>query len=567
MMPRLLFLIVLFSSTPFTLAAEPVDIGHNWQLFLDDYIVARATGLDRVLHPPRPRGVVLPADKPWETYGVELLYGTPVGRRADGTFFMFYRAMWWSPGTDDGADRAHHMTFSVGYATSEDGIHWEKPNLGLSDAPAEIRYHDQWPESAGSTRENNIGVPIMDPTDLGTYGNVADPQKRFLLRVVEGHQEALSVTGGNWEAFFAAELPDFINDENWREKLTPTGSTLSPRRHYINFWDDIHNEWVALDQGIGGHWLPSRDIARLASPDLQNWTGEVALYPDAHDPHSLEHYEEPMTLHPYYSDGVVFGLLSWFRSDRTDRNGGPVLKPDEEHPHYWPWSRKGICDARITISRDGGKTWDRTVSRKPWIACSPDEHASDRQAYRPAPPVRVGDEDYFYVTTMNGDHLVTRNTPGQESFYHDRVVKMEILLYTQRHHGFVSMRGGGAEPEVLITKPVILNGDRLELNVDASHGEVRVAIASAEPRIEDLGGGRTLTIDAPHLAQPFSGFSFGDCEPIRANSVRHEVQFKDDRSLEQFAGKPVYLMFQLFDADLYGFRAAEQNDQLTTEQP
>ncbi|MFN0195522.1 MAG: hypothetical protein ACKVT0_02155 [Planctomycetaceae bacterium] len=555
-MHRLLILVAVVIWGFPSFAEEPIDVGHHWQLFLDDHVIGRSTGLDRVLHPPRARGVVLPADKPWETYGAELLYGTPVGRRDDGTFYMFYRSMWWNRGTGDGADRAHHMTFSVGYATSEDGIHWEKPNLGLTDAPDEVRYHDYWPESFGATRENNIGVPIMDPTDLGTHGNVADPQKRFLFRLVDAQQAALSVTGGTWEAYFSPTIPDFINDPQWREKLTPTGSSLSPRRHYVNFWDDIHQEWVAMDQGIGGHWLPSRDIARLASPDLKNWTGEVALYPDTDDEHTVENYEEPMTLHPYFSDGVAFGLVSWFHSDRTDRNGGPVLKPDDEHPHYWPWARKGICDTRIVLSRDGGKTWDRTASRKPWIACSADEHAYDRQAYRPAPPVRVGDEDWFYMTSMEGDHLVTKNTPGQESYYHDRVVKMEISLYTQRHHGFASMRGGAAEPEVLITKPMLLNGERLELNLDASHGEVRVAIASAEGQVETLADGGTLTIRASHLAKPLPGFSFDDCEPIHANGIAHVVNFKDGKSLKELAGKPVYLKFQIFDADLYGFRVA-----------
>src|SRR3954454_8522433 len=62
-----------------SVAALPVN--EHWQLFLDDYIIARSTGFDRVVHHPQPRGLVIPADKPWETAGAEMLYGTPVGRR------------------------------------------------------------------------------------------------------------------------------------------------------------------------------------------------------------------------------------------------------------------------------------------------------------------------------------------------------------------------------------------------------------------------------------------------------------------------------------------------------
>ena len=93
--------------------AIPVD--ERWQLFVDDYVIARSTGLSRLLQHPQPRGVVIPADQPWETAGVETLYGTPVGRREDGTFYAFYRAMWWDPGSVTNMpngmkqDRAHQM--------------------------------------------------------------------------------------------------------------------------------------------------------------------------------------------------------------------------------------------------------------------------------------------------------------------------------------------------------------------------------------------------------------------------------------------------------------------------
>ncbi len=565
----LIIAVLLTSCRQLLLAVEPIDIGHDWQLLLDDHVVARSTGLDRVLHHPRPRGVVVPADKPWETYGVELLYGTPVGRRDDGTFYMFYRAMWWDPGVTEQlkvenaglakSDRAHHMRFSTGYATSQDGIHWNKPSLGLTAAPATIKKVGHWTYSEGETRENNIGVPLMDPVDLATHGNVSDPQKRFLFRVIPdptdpSQQAPSTVVGAQWEAFFSPTIPDFQSDAQWREKLTSTGSALNPRRHFVNFWDDQHQEWVALEQGIVGHWIPSREIARFASKDLKDWTAEAALYPDSADLHSLDRYDEPMTLHPYYTDGVVLGLLSWFHSDRTDPDGGPILTPTDEHPFRWPWARKGICDTRITISRDGGKTWDRTVSREPWIACSTNEHAYDRQAFRPAPPVRVGDEDWFYVTMMNGNHLVIRNNPGQDSYYHERVVKMEIALYTQSHLRFVSMRAGAAKPEVLITKPVVFDGGQLQLNVDASHGSVRVAIASPEGQMATLSGGVTIPVYAPHLATPLEGYSFDDCEPILANDIDHPVEFKSGKGLEELSGKPVLLIFEMKDADLFGFR-------------
>jgi hypothetical protein len=102
----------------------------NWQLFIDDDVIARSTGCSRVIHHPRPMGVVIPADKPWETCGV----GSYVTRRADGTFVAFYDAMWWELDAAEKLkhegfrqDRAHHIFTRKAYATSHDGIHWEKP--------------------------------------------------------------------------------------------------------------------------------------------------------------------------------------------------------------------------------------------------------------------------------------------------------------------------------------------------------------------------------------------------------------------------------------------------------
>lgn len=550
-----------------SLIALPVN--EHWQLFLDDYIIARSTGFDRVMHHPQPRGLVIPADKPWETAGAEMLYGTPVGRRKDGTFYAFYRALWWDPASVENMsggmkqDRAHQMRQSVGYAISKDGLHWEKPNLGLISAPAETRYKGAFPYPSGETKQNNLGVPIMDPVDLGTYGNVADPKKKFIFRVIPDpndpkQQSMFNVIGSQWPAFFSEEMPDFINDKKWawRDKLVSTDSALNPRRHFVNYWDSLHEEWVALDQGVGpGHWLPTREIARFASKDLKDWKSEAVLYPDSEDHHTLECYDEPMTLHPFWAEGLVIGLMSWFHSDRTHPDGGPVLQKNLEHPYVWPWARKGLCELRVTVSRDGGRTWDRTVSRQPWIPHSTEESAYDRQTYRPVPPVRVGDEDWFYVSVMDGNHLVTRNNPDQDSYYHNRVTKLQIALYTQPHNRYVSMKAPYASPEVLITRPVLLQGEKLQLNVDASHGEVRVAVASAEGQSATLTGGAHVPMYAPHLAKPLSGFSFEDCKPIRADGIEQTVEFEKHSSLKELSGKPVFLLFQLSDADLYGFRS------------
>lgn len=536
----------------------------HWQLFLDDQVIARSTGLDRVIHHPRARGVVIPADKPWETCGVNPLY---VGRRGDGTFIAFYSAMWWDidraqtiERENFRRDRPHQVFSGIAYATSKDGIHWHKPNLGLADAPAgvDLTRHAPFPSPVGTTRENNLGVPFVILADLVTHGNVKDPSRRFALRVAASYGGSFDVASQEMpnepRGYFAAEIPDFLHDPEWRSKLIDSGGDFNPRRHSVHFWDEQHEEWVTLDQGVVPHWLPSREIARFASKDLVHWTSDSILYPDAHDPHDVEHYEEPMMMLPYCTDGVIIGLCGWFHSDRSTLEGGPNMSISEQHPYIWPWARRGTCDIRVMISRDGGRTWGRTSSRQAWIPHGTEPICPDRVLAWCLPPVRVGDEDWFYVYACDQDHLNTRNNPQQDTFHRSGSSVRNILLYTQRRNRFVSL-SARARGEVLITKPVEVDGDELQLNVDADRGFVKVGIApgGAVPTFDG-----TTPSSAAHLKiqHQLPGLTFDDCETVHADSIEHTVRFKGASSLDPLRGKWVCLLFQMCDADLYGFRFA-----------
>jgi hypothetical protein len=554
---RLVFLVM--SLALFTRADAAGDLAvQHWQLFIDDDAFLRATGLARVVHHPRARGVVIPNDKPWETAGMNPLY---FARLADGTFIGYYDAIRWIADPAGAPvngkiqqDRAQQYLNDLAVAVSKDGIHWEKPNLGFKDAPASLDWKKfpPFPSPVGTTRDNNLLGFRFGFGDLGQFGNVTDPARRY----------ALSVEG---QAYFSAALPDFIHDRAWRSKLVPAGGTFSPRGDALNFWDAEHGEWVAMVQNAVPHWLPSREIARFASKDLKTWRSEIVLAPDSADPHQPGYYDEPMILFPFATEGVVLGLLSWIHTDRTTPDGGPVLekKPGDpvqgwpwaktaENPFMWPWARKGANEMRITISRDGGRTWDRTASRTAWIPHGTEQNSYDRLVIWAVPPVQVGDEDWFYTGNYDGDHLTTRTTANQDTYYHDRARRGQIALYVQKRNRYVSL-STGSQRETLITRPFVIQGERLELNVDASRGRVRVGIAEYKP-VQTLKN-TTPSID-PHLMEQnvLPGFSRDDCEPILANSVAQTVQFKSGASLKSLQGRRVVLFIEMVDADLYAFR-------------
>ncbi|MBL9216324.1 MAG: hypothetical protein JNG83_12675, partial [Opitutaceae bacterium] len=492
---RHLLLAAIGAATALADPAATIDAS-RWQLFIDNYAIARGTGFDRVVHRPQARGVVIDADRPWETHGVQpgFFY-----RKPDGTFVAYYSAIWWIPYTDarsatmaqvvyaDGAwrtrapdprpqDRDQQYVAVGAFATSRDGIHWEKPNLGRLEAPAatDWKKYAPFPHPVGASRANNVDLPFSIH-DLGGHGGVTDPAKRY----------ALSLGG---QTYFTAEVPDFIGDPDWRTKLTKADGTFSSRGGILSFWDADSREWVAMVQNTMPRWLPSRQIARFSSPDLKVWRSEIALLPDPADPHRPDAYDEPMGLVAFVDEGITFGILSWFHSDRTGPDGGPVMDPaspqmqgrtqgwpfptTKENPFVWPWARKGTNDLRITISRDGGRTWDRTSSREAWVPHGTEEDSYDRLAIAPIPPVRVGDEDWFYVGVNDGDHLASRANAERTPYYRDRLRRGRIALYTQKHHRYVSLRAN-SQRETLITKPFVVTGDTLQLNVDGSRGRVR----------------------------------------------------------------------------------------------
>src|SRR5436189_1392268 len=97
-----------------------IDVGR--QLFVDDFLIAETT-LKRTFHLPKyhPASPVLKPDKPWE-----------MENPAHAAAMVFSDGVW-----DDPKDELFKMWYMVGesaataYATSRDGIRWNKPSLDL----------------------------------------------------------------------------------------------------------------------------------------------------------------------------------------------------------------------------------------------------------------------------------------------------------------------------------------------------------------------------------------------------------------------------------------------------
>src|SRR5581483_963123 len=96
-------------------AAEPIVVGDELQLFLDEHLIETKKNVELRLHEPRRAEIVLRRDRPYEDAA---MYDPTVIKDGD-RYRMWYRANF------------NRLPYYMAYAESSDGIHWTKPDLGL----------------------------------------------------------------------------------------------------------------------------------------------------------------------------------------------------------------------------------------------------------------------------------------------------------------------------------------------------------------------------------------------------------------------------------------------------
>ena len=126
-----------------------------------------------------------------------------------------------------------------------------------------------------------------------------------------------------------------------------------------------------------------------------------------------------------------------------------------------------------------------------------------------------------------------------------------------RRDRFIGQRAGEATG-YLLTRQFILEGSRLVINCASLHPGTR---HPGHPYQEESDGIRVAIIQAPDFETletrwetAVPGFGLEDCDRIFTDNLNHTVTWKGEPDLSQLKEKPVYLRFQLKNADLYSFQ-------------
>jgi hypothetical protein len=470
-------------------ADEVVTLTRDRQLLVDDRMIASSSGLKRAIHAARKyqdNPILLPV-KPWEGQ-YTLLYGTVIRDEEEGIWKMWYSTM-------------NHFRYIqkifpestyLCYATSRDGVHWTKPDLGV------VKYR-------GKT-ENNIVLEGTHAPELGIEGILdavsilkdirdPDPSRRYKLMVwrhnqkFEGAKSAYVLEGQHRMGHYVAFSPDGIH---WSKPERLVFPYLPVRDTMSLMWDPRTSKYVAfVKQQVNG----KRARFVTESDDFLTWsTPRQILVADERDPANVEMYHN--TGFPY--EGMYLGLLTVFHPEPLDNI---------------------YLDLQLISSRDG-RSWSRVGDRTPFLPVGRRDIDWDFGFHSPSsgPPIRVGDELWFYYSGRAYRHPV--DGQGREPN------KGAIGLAKLRLDGFVSMDAGGAEG-TLTTVPFRFGDPGLYLNADASRGEVRVEV------LDEAGA-------------PISGFERSS--PLTKDAIRWRAA-----DLSKLRGRTIRLKFYLRNASLYSF--------------
>ena len=387
----------------------------------------------------------------------------------------------------------YHWSFNViAYATSVDGIHWERTNLGIIDHRGSKENNYVFHRG----RRNVTAGVYKDPVD-------ADPSRRYkmIYNCGDGVGVAFSADGLRWKPVpdaRVAAISDSPHSVMWEPRL---GRYVAHTRH----WQKID---FADGYGYGGpRALGTRVVLQSESENFLDWsTFGVIMAPDDDDPPRDRQFYN-MEWMPY--EDVYFGFIAAYH---VLPGMEPKITPGA------PWMDS--IDIQLSFSRDN-RAWSRAGGRQVFIPTGPDEY--DRgMVYVMQHPLVVGDEIWFYYAGFSGLHWATRRAEPQGGV---------VCLAKLRLDGFVSMDAGDG---TLTTKTLTMGGGRLVVNADASLGSIAVEILDAEGR-------------------PIPGFSREEAECVTDDRLRRTLRWNGDSDLAALRGRPIALRFHIDRAKLYSF--------------
>jgi hypothetical protein len=482
---------------------KPVELGPERQVFIDDWLVESRSGVRRVLHQPvkLPEPVLI-GDQPWEGWMV-YPHGSPcvIYDAAERIYKIWYQAYSIQAGKPGSHPKERYV---LCYATSRDGLRWERPELGIH-------------EFNGSSRNNIVivGNQYWALTNVIKDESDPDPARRYKCLSYDrpggpdapyGISLAFSPDGIRWQLYPGNPVMTGVGDSH----------NILPRDPRSGKFLGYFRPGSRTSGGI-------RTIAFSTSDDFIHWSEpELILQPDTQDPVADEFYQMPVTRY----QGKYIGFLWVYHN--SPRWSGTTTPPKLENVR----GLQQKMDTQLTYSQDG-KRFMRVADREVWLPTGAPGNW-DEGMIEASTLIERGDELWIYYSGTGALHTYeSLQTLGK--LVGGRRRMGAVGLAKLRRDGFVSLRAG-SEEGVIITRQISLGSiNQLVLNADASRGSIVVEILDP-------------------VLDPIAGRGRAEARPISGDALEHVVTWKDGSALSGLRGRTVRLRIWLRDADLYSLQ-------------
>ncbi len=517
---------------------EPLRIGTAKQLFIDDGVVEATESISRVLNRPvkHPGGPVLRPERKWE--GNFASVSSVIYDPEDALFKMWYVPSLITAERPPGPLEEYESLLRASnyredldlscYAVSRDGVHWERPELGL------VKFE-------GSTR-NNIISDRSVRAEGGLYNSgrapnaFRDHREQNPVRRYKALGFALAANGVTGLCIYFS--PDGLAWEEYPGNPVMVGTSDThtvlgwdpSRQKYVAYlrpgWKD-YREAVAAYDGIPPEVraasLPSHTPDQLApragrirkrtigfstSDDFVRWSPiEPALIPDSVDPVDLQFYGMPALLY----EGIYLGFPWVFRTNSL------------------------TMESHFAYSREG-REFQRLPDRGPYIPLGANGTWDDGCVYVRQPLVHDG-KIWFYYLGVNWRHGVEDLLAEGEN------AEAAVGLATLPLDGFVSL-DAGPNPGTVTTRPLVFEGSRLLVSFEDSQKGSAGVDHHSSLRVEVLDSN----------GEPLEGFGPEEAEPVTRTVAGQPVSWAGSADLSNLAGQPVQLRFHLRNGKFYSFQ-------------
>jgi hypothetical protein len=470
-------------------------------IFPDDTLIEEKEHVSRVLgQPVKHTGPVLTADCPADKCGISL--STVIYDEEDNCFKTWYVAIAEKQREWIGDPLLfNHAPQYCGYAVSQDGINWDKPELNIVEF--------------NGSRKNNLCDYVHNDGLVKDYHD-PDAKKRYKRFMYDSMNKSLhmlfSPDGIHWD-WVTKDKPLF---EGW---------DVVHDTHCFMGWDDKQGKYVAfLRPPVEVNKNRKRIIGLSMTDDVLEWPApKVILQADEFDPWHLNNKGNPVGMDMYCMQGFRYGeyylgLLNNFDAHYSHEFNDPVY---------------------ITLASSYNLTdWQRPLRSRLLSVGNPGDYDGG-SVYVFSTPVIHNDEIFIYYNAFPHYHIGC--WPVHEAM--DPEMCGSLGLAKLRLDGFCGLFTN-PYPGKIVTVPLKISGDVILVNNlpdSKKDGWLRI-------EIQDKNG------------MPVPGFTCEECNPITRDGLYNEITWTSGKTIKELEEHEVKIAIYQTDDVFYALRFAEYAD-------